>query len=81
MSFFLGKRWSIILTRIRKISPRYSTFIELEPVDNMYSLDIHIISDMVYAGLHVTGSGCALVFERDLEYWNIDPYSLGRKLN
>ena len=25
---------------------------------------------------HTTGSGCALVLEKDLEYWGIDPYSL-----
>ena len=27
--------------------------------------------------LHTTGAGCALVFEKDLDYWNIDPYTLG----
>ena len=25
---------------------------------------------------HTTGSGCALVLQKDLEYWGIDPYSL-----
>ena len=25
---------------------------------------------------HITGSGCALVLQKDLEYWGIDPYSL-----
>ena len=80
MSLFPEMFQNISLTRILKTFLPYWIFTEQESFIQL-DLDVLSVSYLLYfLHLFISFTLGHLVFEKDLDYWNIDPYSLGEKL-